>query len=134
MGTKHESTVGAWQNDWLYLKLLNEGTSSRDALIEEYDAAAGCFCRGRVIRSWHRDKSGIREITDEERRLLRLKLRGRTVYPFTIISFHITPDRSRVVFGFRDGGRAGKGWCYVVKEHGQTRELQRDPAGGGWIS
>src|SRR4051794_26935813 len=84
--------VSPWEDDWLYTLVLAEAArprANRQAMIDEYDRADGCFCRGKVVRTWFAASSGLRLVTADERKGLRLKLRGKPVYPYVIHSFHI---------------------------------------------
>ena len=129
-------TLPSWEDDWLYRLVLSQTGPrwNKPALVDEYDSAEGCHCRGRVVRSWFADASGLRRLTADERKELRLRLRGKSVYPYVVHQFHISPDRRRVVLCHVAGPRAGTGMGYFVDGDGPDARLVPDMAAGAWRS
>ena len=91
------------------------------------------MCRGKVERAWVRDAKGLREIGLGEYRKHKRRIRGR-IYPFVLMSFHILPDRQRVVLGHRQASTAGRGTRYLVIGEGDKARLEPDPSSGFWVS
>jgi hypothetical protein len=135
-----------WQNDWLYALVLREAEADwewcnllpdrdvwRYVLIEEWSSAHGSMCEGKLVRAWVRDSDGLRQISLNEHKRHKRRIRGR-IFPFVMMMFHIQPDRTRVVLGHRQANTAGTGCRYLVQGEGVEAKLEFDPSGGGWIS
>jgi len=135
-----------WRDDWLYALVFRRVEQNwescsrvrdRDVwqyvLVGEWSTADKVMCRGEVVRAWVRDEDGLREVTPDEYGRHKRRIRGR-IYPFVLVSFHIHPDRQRVVFGVRQASTAGIGGQYLVRGEGETGELEADPEGGFWRS
>jgi hypothetical protein len=138
--------VADWHSDWLYQLVFREVEDAwkwcrrvpnskawQYVLVEEWSAARDSMCSGRLVRAWVRDSDGLREISLEEHKQHKRKIHSR-IYPFVIVSFHIRPDRRKVVLGRREANTAGRGCGYLVEGEGETARLVRDPAAGFWIS
>src|SRR5262245_20679107 len=144
---KDPIALADWRSDWLYALVLREadpdwewccrvpdGNFWRYVLIEEWSSANDySMCCGKVVRAWVRDADGLREITIDEYKQHKRKIRGR-IYPFVIMAFHISADRQRVVLGHRQASTAGTGCRYIVQGQGEGAKLETDPTSGSWIS
>jgi hypothetical protein len=134
---EQRSPLPSWQEDWLYQLVFAELKRHcyRLTMFDEFGQSSDmAMYQGPVLRSWINNRNVVREITPQERKEFRLRMRGHSVYPFTVCSFHIFADRSRVVIGFRDGARAGRGSRMLVERVGKRPKLSFDPSGGAWIS
>ena len=139
--------VSPWHDDWLYTLLFQwieqvwEECSRRGdrdiwqyVVVGEWSAADAAMCRGAVVRAWVRDARGLREITPAEYARHNRRIRGDKIYPFVLVSFHIHPDRQRVVLGERRASRGGWGCRGMVRGEGAGAVLEPDPSGGSWVS
>ncbi len=135
-----------WRSDWLYRIIFRKAESSWEfckrnkdpnywqyVLIEEWSSAQRAFCGGTLLRLWLHDAQGLRQIPLRSRAEHQRKIHDR-IFPFVIISFHIYPDKTRVVYCHREANTAGRGKCYKVVGDDDNAVLVADPLGGFWVS
>ena len=143
---KQQSPLPDWQSDWLYRLIFQEAEDNWEmcernknsdywqyVLIEEWSSADGAHCRGELLQLWLRDAQGLRQIPLESRKEHQRKIKSR-IFPFILISFHIHPDRTRVVFCHREANTSGMGRRYMVIGDHDNATLEVVPSGGFWRS
>jgi hypothetical protein len=133
-----------WQSDWLYDLIFLEAerlwkwcTPDKDhwqyVLIEELPNEMTGHPIGDPVRSWIRDKNGLREIPLNEHKNLVKKIQER-IFPFILMSFYIFPDRQHVIVGHQEANTSGSGSQYAVQGSGRDAKLIPDEHGSAWVS
>jgi hypothetical protein len=121
------------EDSWKFSKRNKNPKIWQYVLIEEWSAAEGGHCRGKVLRLWIRDAQGLRQIRTRHYTQYRSQL-GSGNFPFIINSFHISLDKTCIVFCHREAHLAGQGGRYIVAGGPNKPELLPDPSGGFWRS
>ncbi|HEX8916552.1 MAG TPA: hypothetical protein VF796_29645 [Humisphaera sp.] len=138
-----------WRNDWLYaavfrevdqvwnecLPLRDNSGRGRPVLVLEFEGSADDTVGRRVGRAWLRDERGLIELDADQRSLLLAHLwDGSDEGQVQRVTFHVAPDRRRVVWGWHFAPRIGQGTTMLVEGRGADARLVADPAAGFWVS
>jgi hypothetical protein len=118
-----------------------EAQNTEEAIVKAFSAEGRAAPRGPAdstpSQTWIRDDSGVREISQEERRRIWGQLNPGVLvqsYPFAVVRFDVSADLRHVRLGFTTGSLSRRGAKYVViGEDGEAR-LELDPQLELWMS